>query len=163
MCALVFSCPSRLGVSCENAKLHTCIHIALGGFYPLERLSWHFRFSSKSEFFLKVASLSLTYGGGVNYCVLHCVSHHHWLSMVRTSPNEHSVRTLVSKLVRTHSNSLGAHPVAMRTQWRCAPSKRLVRPGLDHLKQSFGCVGRNLCSTLSVYYVTAEFSYKYGM
>ena len=35
--------------------------------------------------------------------------------MVRAGPNEHSVRTKESKPVRTHSYSLGAHSVAMRT------------------------------------------------
>jgi len=59
--------------------------------------------------------------------------------MVHTGPNEHSVWTMESKPVRTHSNSLGAHPV-VRTQWKC-----LVRTGSRRLKQSFGCGGRNLC------------------
>jgi len=49
----------------------------------------------------------------------------HWLSTVRTGPNEHSVRTMESKPVHTHSNSLSAHPV-VRTHWRYAPWKRPV-------------------------------------
>ena len=59
----------------------------------------------------------------------------HWLSMVRTGSNKHSVRTMKSEPVRTGSRLL---------------------------KQSFGCGGKNLCCTLSVYYIAAEFCYKYG-
>jgi len=72
------------------------------------------------------------------------------------------VLTIVSKPVRTHSNSLGAHPV-VRTQWRCTPWKRLVHTGSRRLNQTFGCGGRKLYCTLFVYYVAAEFRYKYGM
>jgi len=39
-----------------------------------------------------------------------------WLFMVCTVPNEHSVRIVESNPVRTHSNSLGAHPVVRA--WR---------------------------------------------
>jgi len=85
----------------------------------------------------------------------------HWLSLVHAGPNGYPVRTMES--IRTHSNSLGAHPV-VRTQWQCAPWKCLVRrTGSGRLKQSFSCGGRNLCCTLSVYYVAAEFCNKYGM
>ena len=42
-------------------------------------------------------------------------ANNHWLSMVRTSPNEHSMRNMESKPVGTHSNSLGAHSVVVRT------------------------------------------------
>jgi len=71
-------------------------------------------------------------------------------------------KTMESNPVRTHSNSLGAHP-AVRTQWQCTPWKRLVRTGSRCLKQSFGCGGKNLCCTLFVYYVAAELCCKYGM
>jgi len=63
--------------------------------------------------------------------------------MVRTGPNEYKVRTMESKPIRTHSNSLGAHLV-VRTQWRCTPWKRLAGTGSRRLKQSFGCGGNKL-------------------
>jgi len=63
---------------------------------------------------------------------------------------------MVSKPVGTHSNSLGAHSVAVGV-------RTMETPVLPRLKQSFGWGGRNLCCTLSMYYVAAEFCYKYGM
>jgi len=39
----------------------------------------------------------------------------HRLVMVHTGPNEHSVWTMESKLVRTHSTSFGAHSVVVCT------------------------------------------------
>jgi len=62
----------------------------------------------------------------------------HWLSMVRTGPNKHLMLTMASKPVRTHSNSIGAHPVAMRT---------LETPGSRRLKQSF-VVEVEICALL---------------
>jgi len=37
--------------------------------------------------------------------------HLHWLSMVRTGPNERSVRTMGSKPVRTQTHSVVMHPM----------------------------------------------------
>jgi len=93
--------------------------------------------------------------------------------MVRIGPNEHSARAMESKRfalsggahhgnawfasVRMNTrrepwNQNGSHSVAVRT---------METPGSHRLKQSFGCGDRNLCCILSVYYVAAEFSYKW--
>ena len=84
-------------------------------------------------------------------------NYYYWLSMVHTGPNEHSVRTMKNwfALIRTHS---------VRTQWFHSVAMRTMEmPGSCNLKHSFGYGGRNLCCTSSVYYVAAEFCYKYGM
>jgi len=78
----------------------------------------------------------------------------------------------------TYTGFLWFAPVRMNTRckpwnqnWfariRCAPSGShsesvctMKTPGSRRLKHSFGCGGRNLCRTLSVYYVAAEFCYK---
>jgi len=98
--------------------------------------------------------------GSALYCRLiadayvHTNGYYHRLSMVRTGLNEHSVGTLDSKLVRTHS---------VRTQWFALSSD--AHYGNAWLAQvcAVGCGGRNLCCTLSVYFIAAEFFYKHGM
>jgi len=79
----------------------------------------------------------------------------------RIGPNEHSVQTMESKRVRTNLNSLGAHPVAVRTQWFA------LSGGAHHgnawsmpFEAIFWLWGQKIVLSLSVYLVAAEFCYK---
>jgi len=60
-----------------------------------------------------------------------------------------------------HGIKTGSHSFELT---RCALSghAHMEMPGSCCLKQFFCYGGRNLCCTLSVYYVAAEFCYKYG-
>jgi len=62
---------------------------------------------------------------------------------------DHEIKTGSLSFELTRCTLSGSHAMATRI---------METPGSRRLKQSFGCGARNLCCTLSVYYVAAEYA-----